>query len=567
MKPFQLLTRHFLDRFVHSDLVTPGGEITLTAGNILAFLEVPGYAVSFVLMDKYGFLRWHLGKYFSAMYMPATLADKFFFVTLGAVVVGVVTVLRWDALFPDLNDYMILTPLPLSALDVFFSKVASLAIIVVVLELDVNLLPSLFFPSAAMWNVSAFREFAHVVASHAAAVFGASTFIFLLLLAVQGTLLSLLGYRLFRRISPYVQFVVLVWLGFQSLLISDLQTLLRQIKAGSRVAWFFPTLWYLGLYEKLMGRLDATAAAIFLPLAHRALMGLWIAAAVAAVTYAIGYTRHVRRSLEAKEDTDAAPNWLYRAWLAAVNRDLLRNPWERATFHFLSQTVMRNGTQRLFLSAYIGAGGAIVLEGMAALLMRTGSRAAAGIQVALYSMPLVLSFFLLSGLRVIFPMPAELRANWIFQLAEDEHRRALLAGVRKAVLALAIVPLFAALFLLYWYLWGWPGATLHMLFGAMLSWLLLEAMLYSFAKVPFTCSYHPGKVNLPTLGLAYFLAFLVYAYAIASFEQWLLQAPVRMLVFLAMASGALILCNVYRPDTGPLLFEDEPEPEVRTLGI
>jgi hypothetical protein len=559
VKPFQLLTRHFLDRFVHSDLVTPGGEITMTAGNILAFLAVPGLAVAMILMDKYGYLRWHLGKYPTAMYMPAALADKFFFITLGAVVVGFVTVLRWDALFPDLTDYMILTPLPLPALGVFCAKAASLAIIVVVLELDLNFLPSLFYPILAMWSVPTSREFAHTILSHAAAVFGASTFIFLLLLAVQGTLLSVLGYRWFRRISPYVQFIVLLWLGFQSLLISDL----RQIKLGSPVTWFFPTLWFLGLYEKLMGRPEP----VFLPLAHRAVMGLWIAALVAMGTYVIGYSRHVRRSLEAKEDTDAPPAWLYRVWLAAVNRVLLRDPRERATFHFLAQTVMRNATHRLFLSAYVGIGGAIVLEGMAALFMRSGPRAAAGIVVALYSLPLVMSFFLLSGLRVIFPMPAELRANWIFQLTEDDRRAALLGGVRKVVLALAIGPLFAALFPLYAYLWGWPAAALHMLYGVMLSWLLLEAMLYNFAKVPFTCSYHPGKLNLPTLGLAYFLAFLVYAYAMASFEQWLLDPPVRMMIFLILAAAALVTLHIYRAETGPLLFEDEPEPEVRTLGI
>ena len=563
MKPFQLLTRHFLDRFVHSDLVTPGGEITLTAGNILAFLAVPGVAVSMVLMDKYGYLVWHLGKYKTAMYMPAALADKFFFVTLGVVVVGFVTVLRWDALFPDLTDYMILTPLPLSARSVFLAKVASLAIIVAVLELDVNLLPALSYPALALWNITSYKEFGHSIIAHTLTVFGASTFMFLLLLAVQGTLLSVLGFRLFRRLSPYVQFLALLWLGCQFLLITDLQALMRQIKLGSPVAWFFPTLWFLGLYEKLLGRPDA----VFLPLAHRALMGLWIAAAVAVVTYVIGYRRHVRRSLEAKEDTDAPPGWLYRWWLGAVNRLLLRDPRERATFHFLSQTVMRNGTHRLFLSAYVGVGGAIVLEGIASLSMRSGPRAAAGMVVALYSLPLVLSFFLLSGLRVIFPMPAELCANWIFQLAEDVRRMTLLAGVRKAVLALAIVPLFAALFPLYVYLWGWPAATIHMLYGVMLSWLLLEAMTVSFAKVPFTCSYHPGKVNLPTMGLAYLLAFSVYAYSMASFERWLLDVPVRMMIFLMLTTGALVVWNVYRLETGPLLFEDQPEPEVRTLGI
>lgn len=567
MRLFQLLTRHFLDRFIHSDLVTPGGEITLTAGNILAFLAVPGVAVSMVLMDKYGYLTWHLGRYFTAMYMPASWADKFFFITVGMVVVGFVTVLRWDALFPDLNDYMVLTPLPLSPLGVFLAKVASLAIIVAVLELDVNLMPTLLYPAMAMWNVPTFREFGHTILAHVCAVFGASTFIFLLLLAIQGTLLSTLGYRAFRRISPYLQFVVLLWLGVQSLLVGDLQSLLRQAKMGGAAGWCFPTLWFLGVYETLMGRMDAASSATFLPLAHRAVIGFWTAAAVASVTYAIGYARHVRRSLEVKDDTDAPPGWPYRLWLAAVNRLLLRDPRERATFHFLSQTVMRNARHRLFLSAYVGVGAAIVLEGVAALAMRGGPRAQAGIEVALYSLPLVMSFFLLSGLRAIFPMPAELRANWIFQITEDDRRDVLLGGVRKGVLALAIAPLFTLLFPFYVYLWGWPAAVVHMLYGATLSWLLVEAMLYHFAKVPFTCSYHAGKLNLPIAGLAYFLAFTLYAYGMSSLERWLLDVPARMMFFLTFVALALVACHLFRGDAEPLLFDDQPDPVVRTLSI
>ena len=50
-------------------------------------------------------------------------------------------------------------------------------------------------------------------------------------------------------------------------------------------------------------------------------------------------------------------------------------------------------------------------------------------------------------MRVIFPIPAELRANWIFQVTEGEHRKECLSGVRKAMVVLAVAPLFLLLFL------------------------------------------------------------------------------------------------------------------------
>ena len=37
-----------------------------------------------------------------------------------------------------------------------------------------------------------------------------------------------------------------------------------------------------------------------------------------------------------------------------MNRWLLPHPLERATFHFISNTILRNARQRLFLAVYAG---------------------------------------------------------------------------------------------------------------------------------------------------------------------------------------------------------------------
>lgn len=562
-----VLTRHFLNRYMNSDLTGPDGEITLTAGNILAFLAVPGVFYTLGLVPKYSWMAWHTGPYGSPMYMPASLSDKFLYITLTVVVIGFLTVLRWDTLFPDLFDYMALTPLPIGAARVFAAKVMSLGVVVVVLALDLNVVTSFAYPWVVLWKSPAFRDMFRFVGAHAIAVVAASLFVFLLLLAAQGTLLSLLGHRWFQRVSPWVQFAALLWLGNQFLMIADLNALLERVRQGSPVSWLFPTLWYLGLYEKLLGHADP----IFLPLAHRAMAALGYTAVIAGISYVVGYARHLRSSLESKEDSDRPPSWFFRQWTAAVNRWLLRDPRERATFHFVLQTVIRNPMHRLFLSAYIGVGTAVVVEALAALLIGAGRRVPRDVVVALYSLPLVLSFFLLSGLRVIFTVPAELRANWTFQLAEDDHRARLLAGTRKAVLAMGVAPLFLGVAAVFTWLWGWGAATVQVLFGVSLSWMLMEALFWNFAKIPFTCTYQPGKINLPLAGLLYLGAFSVYAYVMASFEYWLLDQPWRMAVYLVLAVtalGAWFVCRErYLEASLNLLFDDEPEPEVRTLGI
>ena len=50
------------------------------------------------------------------------MTDCYFFVLYSMVVMGLVMVLNWDALFPDRRDYLILTPLPLPANAIFAGK-------------------------------------------------------------------------------------------------------------------------------------------------------------------------------------------------------------------------------------------------------------------------------------------------------------------------------------------------------------------------------------------------------------------------------------------------------------
>src|SRR5947207_14454227 len=105
------------------------------------------------------------------------------------------------------------------------------------------------------------------------------------------------------------------------------------------------------------------------------------------------------------------PGWLRVRFARLVNRWLLPHPLERATFHFIGNTILRNAKQRLFLATYGGIALALALPG----IVRIGTKPGAGILVfsaaGLLGMPLTLSFFAGAGLRAAFNFPAELRAT------------------------------------------------------------------------------------------------------------------------------------------------------------
>jgi hypothetical protein len=136
------------------------------------------------------------------------------------------------------------------------------------------------------------------------------------------------------------------------------------------------------------------------------------------------------------------------------------------------------------------------------------------------------------------------------------------------------LPPIAVLFPLYLVLWGWRTALLHAAYSLALALLLAELLLLNFSKIPFTCSYLPGKANVRLLAFGYFLAFLTYAYYMASLEARLLGNPAKLLVFCGVLLTGLAAWNLgmalrrrATTESFTLLFEDQPEPAVRTLDL
>src|SRR5437773_1455270 len=94
---FPYLVRHFFNRFFDNELVSREAEMRVTITHILALLAVPGIVTSFFLLPRYVYLA------FEPPYVQdlASSVDKYFFVSFAMIVMGFITALEWEALFPD----------------------------------------------------------------------------------------------------------------------------------------------------------------------------------------------------------------------------------------------------------------------------------------------------------------------------------------------------------------------------------------------------------------------------------------------------------------------------------
>ena len=120
---------------------------------------------------------------------------------------------------------------------------------------------------------------------------------------------------------------------------------------------------------------------------------------------------------------------------------LVRDPAARAGFYFTLAAMWRSNTHRLTLVCAAAAGFAMALVA----LSNANAQEGAGPSARLLVMQPLLYGALLVGFRHVIRVPAELRANWGFQLAWRERTRAFVAGVRRAAIIGLVLPALAIL--------------------------------------------------------------------------------------------------------------------------
>src|ERR1019366_7742267 len=403
-----LPVRHFFGRFFDNEIVSQHGDMRTNVVQAIGLVATPGIFVPFYMLPQRA--RFH----HPFDHNWVLLSDYYFFVMFSMVVMGFVMVFEWDALFPDRKDYLILTPLPLSGGTIFAGKTLALLLFLSLFAVDANLFCTLLAPLVTGGEGTPATVLWRLIAVHATAIVAAGAFVALSLASVQGVLINLLTGRGFRRVSPWVQMALMggliVVLFLTPLTCIGIRPL---VESHSPLLRWFPPFWFLGLYMDMLA--GQPGGPVFHELAGLARQGLGFSAAAFALTYLAGYRRHARRVMQSVEGTEGGPGWLRTAFERIVNRWLLPHPLERATFHFISCTILRNAKQRLFLATYGGIAVALALPAVIRIGTQPGAPILSFHAAGLLSVPLTLSFFAVSGLRVAFNFPAELRANWIFQ--------------------------------------------------------------------------------------------------------------------------------------------------------
>ena len=565
---FRLLVRCFLQRLFESDLLPEEVDIRRSVIWLAALFAAPAGIQAARLLGEYGILIFVVEHFPNriAELERATWGDELLFVLYSMTAVGFLTVLVWESVFPDRRDAVVLGTLPVRDRTVLTAKLTALVIFAGGFSVAINLPSALGFGIAVTglgWTAAPSYFLAHMIVTPVAGLF-----VFVCLIALQTTLAALLHQRLLRMISVLAQLlfvIALIEMLIYSPVISHWLGEYAQTLTETGQGSWLPPLWFLGLYETVLG----SELASYHRLAGMALLATLVVLGIAVLAYACGYRRVLRRTLESPStgrSAKRAATLTSRLW-AKVST----SPTQQAVVAFVSHSLARNRRHRLLLAIYIGVGIAMILAGFIRPLTQGETVTMTEPTVTLLSIPLILSFFTLVGLRVLFAVPIELRANWVFQMAEQDDKMLYLSSARAALHLLGLLPLAVITLPLYSVLWDPAVALGHTVLWMLLGALLIEALLVRFRKIPFTCSYLPGTANVRLLGPLYLVVALAYGFATAQIELLLLTTPTRWIGATIGLAGALVIVRIFRRRADQRLthlrFEEQPEATIQQLHL
>ena len=382
-------------------------------------------------------------------------------------------------------------------------------------------------------------------------------FIYCCVLGAQGVAAQLLPRRQFLRISSWMQlaaFAIFVAAYFLEPKIVTPAALI--VPQSSAYLEWSPSYWFLGLFQQLKG------SPALPELARRAWLAIAIAFGATASAYTLAYFRTMRRIVE---EPDIAPALSGRNWLPRLG-----NGFATAIGQFSIRTMLRSRQHRLLLSLYLGA------SASPTIIFRKADESASNLGELVRLGPLCSTILIMLlcvlAIRVVFSLPMDLRANWIFRITPFPAGPGCMIARRRVLYILSVVPVCLVAGALLFSIWPWQIAAQHLVALSLLGSILAELALHGMQKLPFTCSYLPGKSNFNITFLLFGLLIFIVIIGAAqlerdSFDYWPGYAAIIGLLMALAICARWSASRLAKSPEGVLQFEEAADPAVFALDL
>jgi hypothetical protein len=557
-----LLTRHFFHALFDFGVFSQAGADSLV--RLIIGL--------FSMLFAFGFLlaRMYVGKYAglsasptSEPYVQAMLADTTLAIALPMWIVALVTVLVSQSLFPDETDFRVLMPLPIGRPVIFGAKLAALALFagLFTLAAHIAVTPIVLLMSFNRWRLDAppLTLVGFWLTGPAA-----SAFAVLAVAAVNGFLTLCIPRAYARAATGLTRSVMIGALVLALPLVMSLPAQGTRFATHAAVMYFAPPAWFVGIDRVLLGH----AEGYFTRLAQIGSIAFVLAAVIAAASYVALYRRFDRVMLHS----------------FGVSRRLSRRPPRigraapaRAAVQAFTAATFRRSTLHQGVVVGLSACGVALalntlLRGEILPWLEGFAIPPRAMLTAVASMPFGLIFVLGIAARTAIALPVEPKANWVFRMTErDGIRCDELRAAERVVTQLAVLGPVSLTLPLQWAVAG-PRALAASSVTAAFGLLWAEVLLHDWRRIPFTCSYIPGKRTVAQAFIAALGIFLTFGTIISAIEYGALRAPrpTAAVVVTTLLTVIAILMRWRRRlrwRETPLMFDDELPDDIQILAL
>jgi hypothetical protein len=547
---FRVLHRVFLLRVVNLELL-PNGDPTRLIGQFLTT-----FASISILLILPALVYLFFG---GGMRMTTTWMYEHFLIETSMTVALLIALFNWDAAFPDKRDILILGPSPVRTGTLFMAKFIAFLVAPGLGVIAMNIFVGIFWPIFFRSNNAGFLGTLRAWPAYWIAILLVSAFSVFTVLAFQGLTSTLMPRQLFLRLSPFLQaaFVSLcVGLYFLEPSLESPEALTSP--HNQRLLEFLPSYWFLAIFNQLNGSFHPA----FAHLERRGWIGISVAAFGACAALLLSYVLKMRALVEQPDIVPSATSVSWEPkWVSPLTQVLI---------FFTLRTSLRSRRHRMMLGFYLGLGGSCAV-GYANRFLGGFHSVDGTISVAFLLITIVIMILTIFSLRTVAAIPISPLANWIIRITQVRPARDYHKAIRISWVALGLAPASLVTAAILVLVYPWAPALGHFLLLLSLGFLLVELCLYTFQKIPFTCSYLSGKAQINFVFWACLMLIFRLMADGAEIESRMLRHVrtfTSLMLSVAIAASVMGYLNESRASsTDELQFEDEDSSELTSLGL
>jgi hypothetical protein len=526
---FRVLYRQFMLRVVDLESLSISADVIAFLGQFAGVLIM----ISVIL---------------SAMAVMHPVDTEQTLISMTMLAVGLITVINWDATFPDRRDVLVLAPLPVKPSTILAAKITASGAVLGIAVLTLNALPSLLAAVSLSRSYGILRSFA----AYWIATLAMVIFLYASVLTLQGFAALLLPRRIFLRISALLQIVAFGYFLCSFFMEPSLPVAAMALPINHQVVAWTPSFWFYSLCVQINGVLPSSLTW----LATRGEFALVVSVVGAAASLLLCYVHTMRKTVE---EPDLVPTGSGSRWAPRFG-----SPLKTAVILFSVRAITRSRQHRVAFAFYLAIVSAIAISTIQTRIALPAPHALT--QDFLFNTILMMSFTVV-GLRSVFSLPISLNANWVLRITQLRPTPEYTAATRTSIILLAVVPIIVASVILSITFRPLHQVAAHLLVLLLIGCILADLSLIGFYKIPFTCSYLPGKTNIQFIFWGFLVLFSIQAIWFVSLEQSALDGLPQFLYMtgsLLAIVAALRVFNHHQAKSAAIYFEELPT-EVLTI--